>query len=356
MEKEETNQSQDNTFTDKIVTILNNAMTGIMISIGHKTHLFDTLAKLPPSTLPEIIQSTGLHQRYLLEWLCTMVVSGIIDYNTDSKKFSFPQEHAQVISRQAGYKNLASYTQWISPLASVEDKVVECFKHGGGVGYEYYTDFLELLSVNANLKYTALLANKILPSIPEIHDNLMNGIDVLDVGCGYGDAALIIASSYPKSKITGIDISEQCILKATAEAKKLLLNNVSFQIKKIENLSTDKKYNLISAFDFIHDTAQPYNVLESIFDALVDDGIFLMVDIKASSNIEDNLDHPMAPLLYAVSTLHCMTVSLAENGIGLGTMWGEEKALELLKKVGFKSVDVFKIEADSFNSYFVAKK
>ena len=161
---------------------------------------------MPPSTLQEITQSTGLHSRYLQEWLYAMVVGGIIDYNIESKKFCFPQEHAQVISRQAGYQNLAPYTQWIKPLALVEDKVVECFKHGGGVGYEHYNDFLELFSVNSNLKYSALLSNKMIPSIPEIHDNLLNGIDVLDVGCGYGYFYFIIDYSFHKIIETVIDI------------------------------------------------------------------------------------------------------------------------------------------------------
>lgn len=113
---------------------------------------------------------------------------------------------------------------------------------------------------------------------------------------------------------------------------------------------------LITAFDVIHDIAQPAKVLESIFNSLKSDGTFLMVDLAASSNLHENLNHPLGPWLYTTSCLHCMTVSLAQNGAGLGTMWGEQKALQMLDGAGFKNVKVQQIPGDIFNNYYIAKK
>lgn len=115
-------------------------------------------------------------------------------------------------------------------------------------------------------------------------------------------------------------------------------------------------YDFITAFDVIHDQAKPRVVLQNVWTALKPGGTFLMVDIKASSHVHENLDHPMAPFLYATSTLHCMTVSLAVDGEGLGTMWGEQKALELLGAAGFTKVEVHALEGDIFNNYYVAQK
>lgn len=353
---EKVNEKELNDFRSKIVTILNNSMMGLMISIGYQTELFDKLSTLPPSTIPEIAQSTGLHQRYLQEWLHCMVVGDIISYDPTTKKFLLPKEHAMVISRQAGHNNLASYSQWIKSLGSVEDKVIDCFRNGGGVGYEYYSEFLAQTAHNSKLKYNALLTKKIIPQIPEMYENLTKGIDVLDVGCGYGYSTNIIAKSFPKSTVTGIDISEESILIAKDDAKKLQLQNVIFNIKSVERLNEKEKYNLITAFDLIHDTKDPLQVLKSIYESLENNGLFLMVDIKASSNVEENKDHPLAPFLYSVSTLHCLTVSLAQNGMGLGTVWGKQKALELLERAGFDNVKIIEIEDDALNCYFFAKK
>ena len=105
-------------------------------------------------------------------------------------------------------------------------------------------------------------------------------------------------------------------------------------------------YELATAFDVIHDQAQPRTVLKNVATLLKQDGTFLMVDIKASSDVQENLEHPMGPFLYTVSTMHCMTVSLAQDGEGLGAMWGEQKALELLAEAGFADVAVRQVEGE----------
>jgi SAM-dependent methyltransferase len=115
-------------------------------------------------------------------------------------------------------------------------------------------------------------------------------------------------------------------------------------------------YDFVTAFDVIHDQAQPRTVLKNVAALLKPGGTFLMVDIKASSEVHENLDHPMGPFLYTISTMHCMTVSLARDGEGLGTMWGEQKALELLAEAGFTDVAVRQVEGDFLNNFYIAKK
>jgi SAM-dependent methyltransferase len=115
-------------------------------------------------------------------------------------------------------------------------------------------------------------------------------------------------------------------------------------------------FDLITAFDAIHDQAEPRKVLRGIADALRPDGTFLMQDIAASSHLHKNMEHPIGPFLYTISCMHCMTVSLALDGEGLGTMWGEEKALELLAEAGFTKVRVEQLSHDIQNSYYIAAK
>ena len=79
-------------------------------------------------------------------------------------------------------------------------------------------------------------------------------------------------------------------------------------------------------------------------------------DIAAASDVHENVDLPLAPFLYTVSCMHCMTVSLAQGGAGLGAMWGEQTAHAMLAEAGFTQVEVKRIEDDPFNAYYVATK
>ena len=128
-----------------------------------------------------------------------------------------------------------------------------------------------------------------------------------------------------------------------------------FEVRDVAALDETAAFDLITAFDAIHDQAKPAVVLAGIASALRPDGVFLMVDIRASSNVEDNVDHPLGTFLYTASTMHCMTVSLALDGDGLGTVWGEQMATEMLTTAGFESVEIAHIEADITNSYYIAR-
>jgi 2-polyprenyl-3-methyl-5-hydroxy-6-metoxy-1,4-benzoquinol methylase len=165
-----------------------------------------------------------------------------------------------------------------------------------------------------------------------------------------------MAKAFPNSHFTGYDFSEDGIAAATAEARKLGLTNANFEVKDAATLDATGKFDLVTVFDAIHDQAQPRKALKAISDSLKPDGVLLMVDIQASSNLAENLEHPLAPMLYGVSTMHCMTVSLALNGEGLGTVWGEQKARELLNEAGFNQIDVRNIEGDILNSYYICRK
>lgn len=109
-------------------------------------------------------------------------------------------------------------------------------------------------------------------------------------------------------------------------------------------------------FNALHDQAAPATVLQRIHDVLTPGGTFLMNEPRMSSNLEDNLGNPLAPFTYAVSTLHCLTVSLADGGAGLGTAWGEQVALRMLADAGFGEVAVHDAPADPGNAVFVTAK
>jgi 2-polyprenyl-3-methyl-5-hydroxy-6-metoxy-1,4-benzoquinol methylase len=134
------------------------------------------------------------------------------------------------------------------------------------------------------------------------------------------------------------------------------LSNANFEVQDVARLNEENRFDFITAFDAIHDQAHPDNVLANISRALRPDGTFPMVDIAAASDLHENMDLPLGPMLYTVSCMHCMTVSLALGGMGLGTVWGEQLARNMLAEAGFTNVDVKQVEGDIFNNYFIATK
>jgi len=311
---------------------------------------------IPPANSEEIAKESGLNERYVREWLAALYTGGIIEYNPEDATYHLPSEHAVWLTRRSTPNNLAVTTQWLGLLGSVEDEVVECFKNGGGVPYESFNRFNEVMADESHQNVVAPLFDIILPIVPGLIQRLQSGIDVLDLGCGSGLVLKELAKAYPNSKFTGYDFLNEAVVDANKSVQDLGLTNIKFLKKDVAKIDDVKKYDLITTFDAIHDQADPDAVLKNIFCALKDDGTYFMQDIKGSSHVHKNIDHPIAPLLYTTSTMHYMTVSLAQGGKGLGAMWGKELACEMLKNAGFTKIDVKELSHDPINYYYIINK
>jgi 2-polyprenyl-3-methyl-5-hydroxy-6-metoxy-1,4-benzoquinol methylase len=342
-------------FAGRTLQVLNDGMLTLLISLGHQSRLFDTMAQLEPASSEEIAGAAGLDERYVREWLAGMTVGEIVQHDPGAGTYHLSPEHAACLTRAAGPGNLASFAQYAALFGELEQPVLECFRHGGGVPYSRMPRFQGLQAEESAQIHDGALIDVTLPLVDGLVDQLRAGIDLLDVGCGHGHAANLIADAFPASRITGIDISEQGIAAARAEASSIRLGNVRFELADALSLEPGS-YDVVTAFDVIHDLPKPAETVAAIHAALRPGGCFLMVDIAASSHLHENLGHPLAPALYTASIFHCMTVSLAHGGPGLGTMWGEQIACEILRDAGFASVDVKRVETDFLNSYYVARR
>jgi SAM-dependent methyltransferase len=165
-----------------------------------------------------------------------------------------------------------------------------------------------------------------------------------------------MAQAYPASTFVGYDLSAEAIDRARTEAAELGLTNATFEVLDVTQLPAAPGFDAVFAFDAIHDQAEPATVLRRVYEALAPGGVFFMVDINASSDLQSNLDNPLAPMLYAVSTLHCMTVSLAAGGAGLGTVWGRELAERMLAEAGFLDTTVRDAPGDPLDLVYVTYK
>ena len=345
-------------FAGRLVETLNSGSLAIMLSIGHRTGLFDTLAEVGEVTSVELAGAAGLDERYVREWLAAMTTGRVVEHDPARGRYHLPAEHAAWLTRAASPDNLAVTMQYVPLLASVEDEIVRCFRDGGGVPYERFPRFHEVMAEESGQSVLSVLFTHILPLVPGAEERLERGSSLLDLGCGRGRALLLLAERFPQSRFVGYDLSPEAIAHARAEAAERGLENVVFEVSDLSTFDADAepgRFELVTTFDAVHDQAKPLALLRGIRRSLTADGVYLMQDIQGSSHVHDNLEHPGGTFLYTISAMHCMTVSLAQGGDGLGAMWGEQVARELLAEAGFRSVELHSLEHDPFNSYYVVR-
>ena len=343
-------------FTERMVAAIDGASLALLLSIGHQTGLLDTMAGLGPATSAQIAEAAGLNERYVREWLAGVTTGRVVDYDPPTATYLLPAHRAGVLTRAAGPDNLALVSQIIPLLSEVEQKVIGCFREGGGLPYSEFPRFHTMMAEMSGVVFDSALVDVVLPLVDGLVERLRTGADVADFGCGSGHAINLMARAFPASRFTGIDFSDEAIAAGIREAARIGLTNATFESHNLAELDKAEAYDVITVFDAIHDQGQPARVLENIHRALRPGGVLLMADIKASSRLEDNIGVPMSTYLYATSLMHCMTVSLAVGGAGLGAAWGTQLATSMLADAGFDNVRVAEVDSDPINSYYIAGK
>ena len=346
-------------FGNRYLEILNHGTLAVMISIGHRTGLFTTMRETGPATSHEIAAKANLNERYVREWLGAIACGGLAHCDETGSVFTLPAAASAMLTGSDGATNLSHLGRFVAMMGFIEKKVADCFLDGGGVPYSAYPDFHEIMATESKLTVVEPLFDHILPIMPGLTENLETGIDVLDIGCGRGKALIAMAAEFPNSRFTGWDLNEDILREAQFEAASLGLRNTTFGARDLSDLhltAPEGRFDFVTAFDAIHDQARPDHVLAGIRRTLKAGGVFLMQEIGASSNVAENVRHPIGTLLYGLSLTHCMTVSLAQGGLGVGAVWGEKVTREFLRDAGFGNVDRHILGHDIQNYYYVVSR
>jgi SAM-dependent methyltransferase len=339
---------------ERVLSIYSGSMLSYMIDIGHRTGLLAAASK-GPATSVELAGRAGLAERYVREWLAAMVTGNVVDYQPATRTYTLPTACAAVLT--GGPLPLATFAALNTHLGKHVHEVARAFQEGGGVPYAAYRpEFTDLMDAISRTYFDTTLIDGLLPVVPGLADQLEQGISVADVCCGTGHSLVVLAGQFPASTFVGYDLDEGAIGRARAEAAGAKLTNVRFEALDAARLDAVSSFEAVCVFDSIHDQVDPEGVLRCIHAALKPGGVFVMKEPRAADNLEDNIGNPFAPLMYGISTLHCLTVSLAHDGAGIGTGFGEQLAFRLLGEAGFVDIRVEPAPGDPSDGLYIALK
>ncbi|MGI8664328.1 MAG: class I SAM-dependent methyltransferase [Acidimicrobiales bacterium] len=313
--------------------------TTVLAALGDRLGLWKALAAAPMSA-GELAVSTGLDERYVAEWAAAMTVAAYITHDPAAATFALAPGVATALAEEGdplfvggGYQNLLG-------LLGVLDEVTDAFRTGAGVAYsEYPPDTFEGMARLTAPAHEHALVSRWLPLAPDVEARLRAGAKVLDIGCGQGRAILAMAGAYPASSFTGIDGHRPVIERARATAGALGIGDrVRFEIGDALEGISDAPYDIVCAFDVLHDAADPPGLLQAARTALAPGGAMLLLEPNSADTIEGNT-WPLGAMNLGVSVLYCMSVSRGSGGPGLGTCGTPERVVrDMAVTAGFDSV------------------
>ncbi len=332
------------------------ALTVALAFIGDRLGLFRLMAAGEPMTPAEIAGRAGLNERYVREWASTMAAASYLDYRPDDGRFRMAPEQAMVITREDNTYFTGGAFQYAVACVRQIEKLTNAFRDGGGVPFsDYGPDIVEAIERLFHCGYETWVADQWIPAIPGLKAHLESGADVAEVGCGAGQCIVPVALAFPHSRFTGFDVDAVSLDRARAKAAGAGIGDrLTFARTPAENIPEREHFDLVMAFNCIHDMANPRGALAGIRRALKPGGILMWSEAEASDRLEDNLT-PVGRTMYGASTMHCMTVSLAQGGEGLGVVIGPKLARELALEAGFTSFEKLPVK-NPYHQVFVARR
>lgn len=330
------NEAKLEAFLGQVVNDMAASMSGVMVNIGHKLGLYKAIAGAGPITPAQLAQKTNTHERYVLEWLNNQAAGGYVTYNPATCTYELPDEHAMVLANPSSPVFMASGFDTVSSIWLDEDKVVDAFRTGKGIGWhEHHHRLFCGTEAFFRTGYRFHLTTEWIPALVGVDANLKAGAKVADVGCGHGASTIVMAQAYPNSTFFGFDYHDKSIATARQRAEEAgVADRVRFEVATAKNFP-GSNYDLVCYMDCLHDMGDPVGAAKHTRQALAADGTVLLVEPFAGSKIEDNLN-PVGRLFYAASTAVCTPCSLSQEvGLGLGAQAGERRLSEVMAEAGF---------------------
>lgn len=326
-------------FLERMIGAAAGAVTIRLCAIGDQLGLFTDLVRNGRASSAELARRTGLNERYVREWIYGAAAAGCLHFDKSSREASIPAEYRPILADEGGPMFQGGMFRLLTGLMKPYDELIDAFKNGGGIAYQTYdNDMWEGMERNSCVRYRNLLVSQWLPEMPDVSAKLEQGASFADFGCGAGRSTVELAMAFPDARFFGFDLFPPNIEKARANAAEAgVADRIQFEVGDLLK-HPPGAFDIVATFDVIHDLPDPMGGLKALRRAVKDDGIFVLMDITCEDDPADN-EGPMAVFKFGASLHFCMTTSLAQNGMGLGTVGlPESKVKEFCAEAGFGTV------------------
>jgi 2-polyprenyl-3-methyl-5-hydroxy-6-metoxy-1,4-benzoquinol methylase len=323
-------------FLGQLVTEAGAAMNAALVRIGDELGLYRAMADSQPVSAAGVAVRTQTHERYVREWLNAQAAGGFVTYDPQTDRYALPAEHAIALADELSPLAQAGVFQAVTAAIRAEDRVIEAFRTGDGIGWhEQHHGMFHGTERAFATSYRTSLMTEWIPALDGVEDKLRTGARVADVGCGHGVSTVLLAQAYPSSTICGIDYHNASIERARALAEaEGVAANTEFAVAGAKDYP-GTGYDLVCFFDCLHDMGDPVGALKHVRETLDADGTVMLVEPFANDTLADNLN-PVGRIYYAASTLICTPSSLdQEVGLGLGAQAGGERLRAVAEEAGF---------------------
>lgn len=341
-------------YAQRLIGYKSGEMVSMMIHIGDELGLYAAMSGRESSNAASLAETTGLDERWLLEWLRGQGAAGIIDH-LGEEQFRLSDVAAEALLDTDSTAYLQGFF-FKPPSHEIIDKTINAFRTGIGVSWEDHGDGASHFLCRTNRPFHLQLASRIIPLLDGMFERLSAGAEVLDVGCGSGTALTELAKAFPSSRFLGIDPAANMI--AEANERYADLANVEFEVGYGEAISATQHYDLVTTFDCMHDMTDPEGTMRAVHGCVKADGAWLIKDIRAQNTYAENLENPVASMMFGFSVLYCMSSALSKpGGAGLGTLGFPPAVCERMgTSAGFSQFKILDFADDPFNFYYELRR
>ena len=336
------------------------AMDLMTIYVGDRLGLYAGVAALGAATPAELAAHTGTNPRYVREWLEQQAVTGLLSVDDVSaapaqRRYALPAGHDEVLLHERSLSYLGGVARCVVGVGRPLDALLTAFRQGGGVPYPAYgEDTREGIAAMNRPLFHHLLGSEWLPAVPDVHARLQAAppARVADMGCGVGWSSIALARAYPNVVVDGYDVDEASIARARANAAEAgLADRVRFHLHDAAHPTPARRYDLVTAFETVHDMARPVEALRHMRDLVIQGGAVIVADERVGEEFQAPGDD-IERLNYGFSVLHCLAVGLAEEpSVGTGTVMRPHTLREYAAAAGYRRVEVLPIENDLWRFY-----
>jgi 2-polyprenyl-3-methyl-5-hydroxy-6-metoxy-1,4-benzoquinol methylase len=326
--------------TDQLDSWFRGGLILVLVELGRRTGVLQAIGRETWRTRA-LAEAADVHERYLLEWLSAMAAFGVVILQTDDdgeELWSLSPGLVPYLTPDAA-NTRAPLAATVVGAAHQMARLVEPFRNGGGLSYaERDPNLSAAFEYDARVNYRGRLVSNIIPVVPNLVERLLDGAALADLGCGAAHGLEALARAFPNAHFVGFDADDSVIRAGRQRLYERDITNVQLQTKAIEDLDAAAVYDVVCAFEVIHNLPDPYAALAQARELLVDGGMFFMYETNALSRRATDIELPWAGPIYTASLLSCLTVSLAHDGAGYGAMWGVQTAGGLLADAGFEEI------------------